>query len=694
MWTKNDMNSVTGVNFLNDYKTTPELPQYFRVKNVPTPLGSVLNNRAKALTDFTFDIDNQVRGDGGYPYDIGACEFSGRMFLRDLEPLFIVSPGNYRQTAPRTYSEAEYVMTESPVEITTRIHNPGSMLAVDAKLNVMIEMENPDGSYEPVHTATATIARIETFEFQDVNFKLADGMGQDFTPKSYYDLSLEGKDYNVPQEFVSMRENVTPVYRITVKSDNDLNNVNNTTVKNVRFYIKKATGYHAMVNAPSDLSPMPTNPNVNEIARRMNHAKLIEGLSQIGLEKVPVSGRYDFDYFNRDAWETRALDYTMYRTMFWSEGDNEVSAEGIDKYENAALVDFLENGNGDRKVNFIMSSQEYVRDNAGNTFGTILSNYFRVSNRTPSNPMDVNGNYNGFTVKGVGIARNLVRTIQSTDYPTDGYPKPGLFNIVNTGEGLSQIGYIYEKLGGFASPTAPNAERIMGVATTTMKYNSVYFGVDWRHFDDLEIPMRGILDFAEQNDGNILPVNLLSFNADQAGTRVDINWATATEFNSSHFEVEKANVKNSMTSEYTKIATIDAAGTSGDVKNYGPIADKNIQFGATYSYRLKMVDKDGSYSYSDSKLVTISGSEGTVWMSDVTPRPATSVLKVQLDITNTMNIDLAVFDLNGRRVLDVINGQATTRELSINITSLPAGSYTLMLRSGDVIITKPFTVVR
>jgi hypothetical protein len=149
-----------------------------------------------------------------------------------------------------------------------------------------------------------------------------------------------------------------------------------------------------------------------------------------------------------------------------------------------------------------------------------------------------------------------------------------------------------------------------------------------------------------------------------------------------------------MTSEYTKIATIDAAGTSGDVKNYGPIADKNIQFGATYSYRLKMVDKDGSYSYSDSKLVTISGSEGTVWMSDVTPRPATSVLKVQLDITNTMNIDLAVFDLNGRRVLDVINGQATTRELSINITSLPAGSYTLMLRSGDVIITKPFTVVR
>jgi hypothetical protein len=694
MWTKNDFNSISGVNFLNDYFTTPELPQYFRVKNNPYPLGSVLNNRAKILTDYTADIDNLVRGEGGYPYDIGACEFSGRMYLKDVQPLFIVAPGNYRQTAPRTYSEAEYIMTNAPVEITSRIHNPGSMVAIDTKLNLTVEVENPDGSYEPVLMTTGKIARLETFGTQDVAFNLADGIGEDFTPKSYYELSLEGKVYNVPQEFVSMRENVTPVYKITVKAENDLFNDNNTVVKNVRFYVKQSGVYHLMVNASSDLSPMPTNPNVNEIARRMNYSALQLGLKKIGLEKVPLTFRYDYDYFNRDAWETRALDYTMYKTMFWAEGDNKVAPEGIDKYEIAALSNYFENGYGDKKVNFIMASQEFVRENTTNVYGTFLTNYFRVSDKSPSNPMDVDGNYNGNTVKGQAIARNLIRTVKSTDYPTDDYPKPGLFNMNNNGIGLAQIAYTYDQLGAYAPANAPNTDRIMGVATSTIKYNSVYFGIDWRHFDDLEVPMRGILDFAEQNDGNILPINLLSFAAEQAGSRVDINWATASEMNSSHFEVEKANVKNNITSNYATIANLDAAGTSGDVKNYGPVADKNIQFGETYSYRLKMVDKDGSFSYSDSKLVTIAGSEGTIYMSEVNPRPASTVALVKLNLTGSMNIDLAIYDLNGRKVLDVINGQCSTRDLSINVSTLPAGSYSLILRSGDIVITKPITIVR
>jgi hypothetical protein len=206
--------------------------------------------------------------------------------------------------------------------------------------------------------------------------------------------------------------------------------------------------------------------------------------------------------------------------------------------------------------------------------------------------------------------------------------------------------------------------------------------------------MRGILDYAEENDGNILPVKLLGFNAEQAGTRVDINWSTATEYNSAYFEIEKANVKNSIVAEYAKIAIVDAAGISGDVKNYGPISDKDVQYGSTYSYRLKMSDKDGSYTYSGNKLVTIKGAEGTVWMSDVTPRPASSVIRVQLEAANSMNIDLAVFDLNGRRVLDVLTGETTTRELSINVSALAAGNYTLMLRSGEILITKTFTIVR
>jgi hypothetical protein len=108
-----------------------------------------------------------------------------------------------------------------------------------------------------------------------------------------------------------------------------------------------------------------------------------------------------------------------------------------------------------------------------------------------------------------------------------------------------------------------------------------------------------------------------------------------------------------------------------------------------------MVDKDGSYNYSDVKYVTINGVEGTISMSEITPSPAQNTAKVHLDIFGSMNVDLAVFDLNGRRVMDVLSGiQNSSQDLTINVSTLPAGSYTLILRSNDIVITKTFTVVR
>jgi hypothetical protein len=694
MWTKNDSNSVTGINFVNDLTKNTDLPQYLRVKSNPTPLGSVLNNRGLRIDAITTDIDGNVRGDGGYPYDIGADEFQGRMYVRDLQPLYIVTPGNYEQTAPRQFSDAEYYMTEAPVDIVARIHNPGSMLAVGVPMHLTIDVQKDDGSYETIFTKDRNIDRIESFEFQNFSFATASGQGQDFVPATYYELNQQGFNYNVPQQFKAMQENVTPIYRITVRADNDLNNDNNTTIKYVRFYVKKSN-YAMMVNTPSDLSPMPSNPNVNDIASRLNYQALQKGLAIIGFEKVPDSSRFDFDYFNRLAWEPRAIDYTMFRTMFWSDGDNEVVMEPFDRYQDNAVINYLNSGISGAKKNLILASQEYPRVSVGTDLANTLATYFRVTDRTPSNPLGANGNYNGYTVKGLGIARNLVETIQSTDYPTDDYPKPAYLNMITTSDGLAQIAYTYQTLGSFAPADAPNTDRIMGVVTATFNYNTVFFGIDWRHFASLTNPMRGILDFAQQYDGNILPVNLLSFNAEQAGNRVDINWATGSEYNTSLFEVERADVSNNSMANFSKIAAVKAAGVSGDIVNYGPISDSKVQFGNTYAYRLKMVDKDGSYSYSDIKKVTIAGLNGTISMSDVTPSPAQSTANVHLDIFGSMNVDLSVYDLDGRKVMTVLNGmQNNSQDLSINVSNLLSGTYTLILRSGDVVITKTFTVVR
>lgn len=695
MYTKNDFNSVTGWNFTNDFVVNIDLPQYLRVKSYPAPTGSVLNNRGKRLTDeFTTDITGKIRGEGGYPYDIGAQEFDGLMYVRDIEPLFIVSPGNYRQTSPRQFSEAEYFMTTAPVDVTVRLHNPGSMVAVNVPVTVTIEMQNPDGTFGVALQSVSNIVRMDPFTFQDLSFNLADGQGQDFVPKTYYELMKQGLNYIIPNHFVPMKENVTPVYRITIKAENDLNNDNNTVTKLVRFYIQKS-GFEMMVNANTDLSTMPTNPNVNEIARRLNYTAIQTGLKSIGFEKDPAKDRFDFDFFNRDGWEPRALDYTIYRTIFWVEGDNEVSPENFDIYDLNAIERYLLSGKPTKKKNFILASQEYARLTTGTPLGDFISEYFHVADKTPSNPLGAGGNYNGYTIKGVGIARNIVETIKTTDYVNDGYPQPAYLKLLPSEVGLTQIAYKYEKLGNFAPADAPDNERVMGSITATQAYNAVYFGIDWRHFSKLDNVMRGILDFATQYDGNILPVNLLSFEANQIGTRVDLNWITASEFNSSHFEVEKANVDNDFIGVFNKIATVNSVGNSANETKYGPVTDNQVQFGKTYAYRLKMVDKDGSYSYSDVRKVTIKGLEGVLQLSEITPNPASNNAKVLVTVSEPMIVNIEIIDLNGRKVLEVMNGTlASTREINFNLSTIPSGTYTLVLRSGDILLTKTFTVTK
>jgi hypothetical protein len=309
--------------------------------------------------------------------------------------------------------------------------------------------------------------------------------------------------------------------------------------------------------------------------------------------------------------------------------------------------------------------------------------------------MDVNGNYDGLKIKGISIARNTVETVKATEFAGDGFPKPGYFSIAPSNEGLTQTAYIYETLGEFAPADAPESQRIMGTATTTFKYNSIYFGIDWRHFYNLSDVMRGILDFSEQYDGNILPVNLLSFDAIQTGTRVDLNWATASEFNSSHFEVEKANVNNNSIGTFTKISEVASKGNSGSTVHYGPVSDNNVAFGNTYAYRLKMVDKDGAYSYSDNEMITVQGLEGNLWLGEINPRPASNFATVQVNISTPMNVEITLIDINGRKVMEVMNGTMNaSKEFTMNLQSVPSGNYTLILRSGDITLTRTLTVTK
>ena len=696
MWTHEDMNSIADVDFRGDYSTTVNLPKYMRIKSSPYPLGSILSNRGKNLSDYTWDLTGKVRGDGGFAYDIGACEFNGRAYLRDLETDLIVAPGNYSETAPNKYSEGEYVMTEAPVEVVTRIFNGGSSLVVNGSIGVQVEVQTEDGSWQPFLASSANIERIEPFARLDLSMNLADGIGDEFVPKTYYELNQEGFNYTIPAEFESMKENVTPLYRIRVKLGDDLYNQNNEIDKVVRFYVVKA-GYKMLVSSPSDLSPMPASPSVNDIAGRLNYTALQSGLVAIGMEKDPANDRFDYDYFNRSGWEPRAVDYTAYRTIFWNDGDAENAPESYmyTPGQLNSLINYLDAGTSNAKKNIIVASQELVRMHNETDVEDLLSSYLRASDKTPSNPMGQGVSYDQLQVKGVAIARGLTETIQKTGYSGDQDPMAGLFNIVPGSTGYSQIGYIYNSLGSYANPGAPNSERIMSVVTSTLGYNSVIMGLDWRHFANLDNVMRATVDYLNEFGGMIVPIELLSFDAQPVGNRVEVRWTTGSEKGSSYFEVEKREIQNGISSEYKSIEKVNASGETIDEVHYGPVYDRAVKFGGEYVYRLRMVDKDGSMKYSDEKTVKIASGNGDLWMSEVLPNPVQSELKVRVNVGEN-SAEMIIYDLNGRELKHLaVSNNGIEQEIRIDVSNMVPGTYTLAMKSGEkVTITRQFTIVR
>ena len=93
-----------------------------------------------------------------------------------------------------------------------------------------------------------------------------------------------------------------------------------------------------------------------------------------------------------------------------------------------------------------------------------------------------------------------------------------------------------------------------------------------------------------------LPVELSSFSAAVIGQNVKINWTTETEVNNYGFEVERCAL-SAECQAWENIGFVNGSGNSNSPKNYS-FNDKDVR-GGKYSYRLKQIDNDGQFEYSN-----------------------------------------------------------------------------------------------
>jgi len=182
---------------------------------------------------------------------------------------------------------------------------------------------------------------------------------------------------------------------------------------------------------------------------------------------------------------------------------------------------------------------------------------------------------------------------------------------------------------------------------------------------------------------SVLPVTLLDFSAKLNGTKVDLNWKTANEVNTSHFVIERSN--DGLT--FIPIGNAAAKGSLSAVTNYDavdPVPAKGLNY-----YRLKMVDKDGSFVYSKTIIIRISNNVELT--TQIRPNPFTSKIDVYLTLSHNTTVEFRFINISGQVVFrKSVKGLKGFNWFSISdLDKLPSAPYMLnIVTDTDTIVEK------
>jgi photosystem II stability/assembly factor-like uncharacterized protein len=187
----------------------------------------------------------------------------------------------------------------------------------------------------------------------------------------------------------------------------------------------------------------------------------------------------------------------------------------------------------------------------------------------------------------------------------------------------------------------------------------------------------------------IVPVELTSFTATANGKEVILNWSTATELNNQGFEIQR----NSEGKEFFTIGFVNGHGTTTEQQNYS-YSDKTLDDG-NYSYRLKQVDYDGSYEYSDVVEVDYKGFNSYLLEQNY-PNPFNPTTTIGFGIQNKSNVKITILNAIGEEVAVVLNEEKDSgyHQVEFNAANLPSGVYYYRIQAGRYVETKKMVLMK
>ena len=166
-----------------------------------------------------------------------------------------------------------------------------------------------------------------------------------------------------------------------------------------------------------------------------------------------------------------------------------------------------------------------------------------------------------------------------------------------------------------------------------------------------------------------LPVTLLKFTGENTGKTTRLNWQTAEEIDNSGFDVERS-TDGGLT--FSAIGNVAGRGDSFVTNDYEFI-DEAPASGLNY-YRLKQIDYDGQFEYSEVVLVDFNGAVNATLF----PNPTTNVLNLRGVRAGEGAVNLTVLSNDGK-LLRAVRYDSPTTQIGLDVSELKPGAYYLRI---------------
>ena len=206
----------------------------------------------------------------------------------------------------------------------------------------------------------------------------------------------------------------------------------------------------------------------------------------------------------------------------------------------------------------------------------------------------------------------------------------------------------------------------------------------------------GQMGLHQLNNQVYIPVELTSFTVSIHSGIVSLKWETATELNNLGFEIERKIYDKNTEGDWTTVGFEEGHGTTTETQHYSFNDDVSYISAISFSYRLKQVDYDGSFEYSEEVTVENSTLPEKYSLLQNYPNPFNPATTIEFTLPQKELVTIKIYDVLGNEVTTLISEElnAGLHKVVFNARGLTSGIYIYKITADTFTQTKKMTLIK